>query len=346
MFLLSSLEPTGPGFVVRSLADEMIKHHSVTVSYLFDTDGEKLAFSDDVKVLPIHARAGKTSSQQRQALTQFIEDERVDVIFSHTLKADLLNTRLKPKRQVFKLSTSHNNPFEDYLSGYGKLKGTILALLQMWAFRHLDFVVTLNPALEKLHRKFVGKKKVATILNGVEPIQTTDIEPENLFGVVATFNHRKHQVAIAKAQHQVEGAPIVFWGDGPDRKQVEQQAEGLTATFPGFTTDKSRIFSSFKMLISASESEGMPLSVLEAISAGKPLILSDIPAHRFIGEFLPQGAVQFFETEAGLADSMRYWQQHPEAITQLKPKIEASFDQYFTAEKMSDSYLKLIENHL
>ena len=270
MFLLSSLETTGPGFVVRSLADEMIKHHSVTVSYLFDADTneKRLDFANGIRVIPIHGQQGGITAQQREKLEQFIDTENVDVVFSHTLKADLLNKRLEPQRAVFKLSTSHNNPFEDYISGYGKFKGTVLAFLQMLAFRQLDFVVTLNPALQKLHSKFVGKNKVTTILNGVEPVQTTDEVPDNLFGVVAAFNNRKNQIAIAKSQWRMEQASIIFWGDGPDRKEVQQQTEGLSATFAGFTTDKSEIFSSFQVLISASESEGMPLSVLEAISTG------------------------------------------------------------------------------
>lgn len=75
---------------------------------------------------------------------------------------------------------------------------------------------------------------------------------------------------------------ILIIGDGEERPRLERLARelGVEATFAGHRDRPWREVSAADVFVSTSSHEGEPLAVVEAISLGLPLILSDIPAHR------------------------------------------------------------------
>jgi glycosyltransferase involved in cell wall biosynthesis len=79
---------------------------------------------------------------------------------------------------------------------------------------------------------------------------------------------------------------LVIIGDGPERAALEHavQRAGLVdeVTFAG-ALDRDAVYGTLMtadLFVSASRVEGLPVSVLEAMAAGLPLVLSDIPPHR------------------------------------------------------------------
>lgn len=346
MFILSSLAPTGPGFVVQALVNELVKENDITLLTISDTSATPIELDPRVKTWSLEAPNGNLKDVDLEGVNRYVDRYDIDVTFSHGLRADIINARLNPKRKIFKLSTSHNNPFEDYPALYGFVKGELMALLQMQTFRKLDYVVTLNPKLEQLHRRFLGGRKVSTIINGVSPAAIEDVELKKMFGVVATFNARKNQKEIVLAMQHVNSNSLVMWGTGPDFDEMQQLVQGTGIEMPGFENDKTKIFSSFKVFVSASKSEGMPLSVLEAASLGMPLILKDIPAHRYIADFLPKKGVSLYRNEEELSAIMSDYVAHPEVIDEVRQPILDSYRENFTTEKMASRYMGLIRENV
>jgi glycosyltransferase involved in cell wall biosynthesis len=81
---------------------------------------------------------------------------------------------------------------------------------------------------------------------------------------------------------------VVFCGDGPDRHMVEATLGPHIAagrvTLTGYTSEVWSYMKSAAAFVSVSRFEGSPNTVLEAIACGCPLVLSDIPEHREIGD--------------------------------------------------------------
>ena len=77
-------------------------------------------------------------------------------------------------------------------------------------------------------------------------------------------------------------------GDGPLRQSLERQAEqaGLTCQFFGALSDPLPVLKAFDICVIPSRWEGQPLSLLEALAAGIPVVTSDCPGLRETAEEL------------------------------------------------------------
>jgi len=87
-------------------------------------------------------------------------------------------------------------------------------------------------------------------------------------------------------------ACLLFVGPPADKaydQVLKTQAEGLPDSsrilFLGATNDPFSWLNVADIYISCSEYEGMPLSCIEAVGAGLPTLLSDIPGHLFLSEY-------------------------------------------------------------
>jgi glycosyltransferase involved in cell wall biosynthesis len=77
------------------------------------------------------------------------------------------------------------------------------------------------------------------------------------------------------------------YGEGQERETLEREArtKGLPVFFKGAIADSSTVLPLYDAYIMPSLSEGFPLALFEAMAAGLPAIVSDIPVfHELLGE--------------------------------------------------------------
>ena len=86
---------------------------------------------------------------------------------------------------------------------------------------------------------------------------------------------------LVRAAVDVPDAIFVLAGDGPERATLTDQiaAAGLTdrVRLPGHIADTPNLLAACDLLVLPSRSEGLPLSLLEAMAAGVPIVATDIP---------------------------------------------------------------------
>lgn len=75
---------------------------------------------------------------------------------------------------------------------------------------------------------------------------------------------------------------LLVVGDGPQRKQLERQAESLGSRvrFVGHVDDVASHLAAADVYVSASSREGFPLAASEALSMNLPLVMADMPVNR------------------------------------------------------------------
>jgi glycosyltransferase involved in cell wall biosynthesis len=112
--------------------------------------------------------------------------------------------------------------------------------------------------------------------------------------------------------------------------------------FLGFQRDVAPLLASADVYISASETEGFPLSVLEARRCGLYLILSDIVSHREVLESEPGGGTLF---QPGHTRALRevLVSSHAALTTRPLPHTPPSM---FSAAQMADRYNDLYDRLL
>jgi len=75
-------------------------------------------------------------------------------------------------------------------------------------------------------------------------------------------------------------AYLCLVGDGPDREHLERYAHELgvikRCLFVGYQDDVSRYYNAFDVLILPSVNEGTPVSVIEALAAGRPAVATRV----------------------------------------------------------------------
>jgi glycosyltransferase involved in cell wall biosynthesis len=97
---------------------------------------------------------------------------------------------------------------------------------------------------------------------------------------VARLDRQKGHCYLLQAAARIPDALFVFVGDGPERPSLEIQARELGLSdrviFLGYRHDVIDLLASCNLFVLPSLYEGFPLSILEAMAAGKPVIASAI----------------------------------------------------------------------
>jgi glycosyltransferase involved in cell wall biosynthesis len=137
---------------------------------------------------------------------------------------------------------------------------------------------------------------------------------------------------------------LVVVGDGPERPRLEQMVQQLglgdRVRFTGFRADTPAVLSAIDVLVLSSYLEGLPLTVLEALSVGRPVIATrvfgtpEIFTRDDLGWLVDPGDV------GGLADAMRL--AADASLRQLAQMRSAARLQAVERFDASKAYLQLV----
>jgi glycosyltransferase involved in cell wall biosynthesis len=94
------------------------------------------------------------------------------------------------------------------------------------------------------------------------------LEPEKGIGVFIR--------AVAEARRSRPGIRGLVAGDGPERPRLERLAAGTGVELLGARHDVAELMAAADAVALTSEAEALPMSVLEAMAAARPVIVTDI----------------------------------------------------------------------
>lgn len=86
--------------------------------------------------------------------------------------------------------------------------------------------------------------------------------------------------AMARVIRQVPDARLVIHGEGEDRDRLQGAVDGLglrrSVSFAGYTTSALDVMASAACVIATTRREAMPLTLLESLSVGTPVVAYDV----------------------------------------------------------------------
>ncbi len=215
-------------------------------------------------------------------IVQLIGKTRPNLIHAHTSKAGVLGRLAAGLAGVPAVFTAHTWAFAEGTSLKWRAFGIPSERLAARFSARIINVSAANRGLA-LQNRIGDEGKHLTIYNGV-PDTALRAKPGEgdppRFIMVARFVPQKAQGALLRAVAQLDRPlRLTFVGDGPLRAGLEQEARRLgiqeRVEFLGERRDIPELLSQSHVFLLATNWEGFPLSILEAMRAGLPVVSTD-----------------------------------------------------------------------
>jgi glycosyltransferase involved in cell wall biosynthesis len=274
------------------------------------------------------------------AIRTLLKQLKPDLVHAHTSKAGLLARFAGAIAGVPVVFTAHTWSFAEGISRKQKL--IALPLERIAGLGSRIITVSENNRLLALARGVAGESRLTTVWNGI-PDTSFRADP-GLTGrvrilMVARFAAQKDHLLLLRALSRInEKFEMSFVGDGPTLRQAQQAADDLglkdRVRFLGDRSDVAELLSQSHVFALSTRWEGLPLSILEAMRAGLPVISSDVGGVR---ESVEDGLTGFL-VPVGDVDAMRngLWAliRSPELRRNFGAAGRARYERDFTLNKM------------
>lgn len=286
-----------------------------------------------------------------------LKEIQPDLIATHSAKAGIIGRIAGWSLGIPIIFTAHGWSFTE---GIPKRKRFI--------YKHIERVVSVltNGIITvskydlqlALKNKVAPIKKLMTIHNGVhnQPIVSREQQSGNVlrFTMVARFEAPKRQLEVVKALQKFDLAKwtLTFAGDGPLQQEVERYVakHGLTdsVVFLGNEKNIEGLLAQSDVFILLSDWEGFPLSILEAMRSGLPVIASDVGG---VNEAVKHGENGFLinrNDARQLHQMIKALLESPMLRIEMGKTSRENFERQFTFEQMltkTDAYYKgIVQN--
>jgi len=206
--------------------------------------------------------------------------------------------------------------------------------------------------LRSLHT--VPARKIVRVYNGAEPLSPVpraQWPPKNGFTLLyvgrlaPVKNHALMLKAFRAALSSMPELRLWMVGDGRERATLEGLAATLDisreVTFWGQQLDVAPFFSAADAFIMSSSSEGLPMSLLQALSLGLPAIVTDVGGMAEAVRLAKAGITVQPANPAEMAAAILRLAGSDAERKQFSMNAEAAFNSRFTLQKMVDTYLDL-----
>ena len=289
LHVIARLNVGGTARYISQLANELPKHGIETFVATGFVQGAELedvsAQSIDLIRVPAMGRSFNPIKDHlaRKQLDKIIAEVKPDLIHTHTFKAGYV-IRLK-KQPVPVIHTFHGHLLDDpEFSGF-KSK-VIIELERMLAKKSAKLVTVGRRVSEELLEKRVGHRtQYINIPPGVVPLKITsraealqklNIEDDGrpIVGWIARVTGVKNPMRALEVANTLPDARFVMAGGGDLFYQVKAAAPSNVSVI-GWA-EASNLFGAADIILSTSENEGMPVALIEAQLAGKPVVATDV----------------------------------------------------------------------
>jgi glycosyltransferase involved in cell wall biosynthesis len=285
-------------------------------------------------------------------LAAVVREVEPDVLHAHSSKAGVIArlARLTGRRLPL-VYTPHLYSFASSFAGgpqrvlYREIERALAPLASR--------VVCVCEQEASLARAIGPEDRVRVVYNGIPPVATgapADARMAKLAQLgpvlcaIALLHPRKGLATLVDATPTIleshATAQIAIWGEGPDRQRLQARASELGVAhavhFLGLCADPTAALGSAEVFVHAALAEAFPYVILEAMSAGVPIVASDVGG---VGEAVIDGHSGVLVPpghSASLAQAVVELLDDSQRRREMGANALARFEDRFTMERMLD----------
>ena len=235
-------------------------------------------------------------------LARLIRARRPHILHTHTAKAGAIGRLAAvlagPARPPIIVHTFHGHVLRGY---FGPVRAAGFRLLERWLARRATALVAVSPQVrddlvslgvapaesfvivrlgialeERVSLDSAGRERMRALL-GIGPQRFVVGWIGRMTGVKRTDNIL---LALRGLRDRGVDACLLMVGDGPDRDQTERRAKELGVVrecfFLGYQDDVTGFLAAFDAFVLPSGNEGTPVSAIEALGAGRPVVATRV----------------------------------------------------------------------
>ncbi len=291
-------------------------------------------------------------------LIRIIKENNYSVIQSQLKGADIIIGLLSFCRVIpnTKLVCIIHNNFDFYYGGgiVNRCIGKLHTFLIKYFFD--EVVVISKQDLPKFRKKYQGKLNI--IENGVDiekfknsKIKFNTVEKIVKVAFVGNVKHRKGYDLLLEYAESMDNMGTKFElniaGSIEDQSIVEALSklnlDNVSIKFLGKVANIKDFLASNDIFMSLARVEGLPISILEAMAAGLPVFLSDIPAHELILSDDLKGCCLFNSSSQFATNLQNFIKLDLLAIADSQMK---HLEDYYSIERMCSDYDNLYKKEV
>ena len=209
-------------------------------------------------------------------------DQKIDILHCHGFRADVIGGLVGKLTRVKLISSVHG-----WIAFTKKMK--FYKFLDVWILRHFDLIL---PVSKKLKEELISKRICSTkikVLRNIPCLGEVRKHPRKSDDVVVQLgfvgrlsNEKGVEILLQAFSRLLEEFRLELHivGDGPLKKSIEEKITELKLSsyvkMHGFVRTPGEIYKKLDMLVMPSLTEGTPLTLLEAMSFGLPVVASAV----------------------------------------------------------------------
>jgi glycosyltransferase involved in cell wall biosynthesis len=296
-------------------------------------------------------------------LARLIRRLRPEILHTHTAKAGavgrmaaLLAGRARPPIVVH---TFHGHVLRGY---FGPVRTSFFRLLERALARVSTRLIAVSPQVrdELVALKVAPAEKFAVIRLGIELGERVELdeglgaETRRVLGIapdrfVVGWIGRMTGIkstdvvlrAFAALRRRGVDAVLCLVGDGPDRDALERRAHELGVMrhclFLGYQEEVARFYAAFDAFLLASENEGTPVTTIESLAAGRPVVATRVGGIPDVVEDGVDGFLAEPRDPEGLAERLERLARDPELRARMgRAGRERALERYAVERLVDD----------
>ena len=240
-----------------------------------------------LSVRMVHCQ-GRADWRAVRQIEECIQEDGIQLLHTHGYKADLYGYVAARRSGKPIVATCHN-----WVGGTAALG--IYNRLDRMALKGFQGLAAVSDSVaQRLLDSGVSAKKIRTIANGIDvgtferarPLSVFEFDGNKVVGMVARLDLQKGFEYLLRAARELCTAlpalKVVIVGEGPDRQAIESMVQrfGLQSNviLAGQHSDMPGIYAAMDIFVLPSLNEGLPMTILEAMAASRPVIATRVGA--------------------------------------------------------------------
>ncbi|NMH68925.1 glycosyltransferase family 4 protein [Bacillus sp. RO3] len=288
-------------------------------------------------------------------LCKWIKEIDPDILAAHSSKAGMLGRLAGKICGVPTVFTAHGWAFSE---GVPESKRKVYRLLERCAGFISNGIITVSDYDYDLacKNKIINGAKMRTIHNGVPDIPDSNRRKNQRSPLriimVARFAFPKEQPLLLQALENIEEPDweLDLVGDGPRLNELKEKVQRSSLShrihFLGNRRDVPELLANAHIFVLTSQYEGLPISIIEAMRCGLPIVASDVGG---VEELVKEGENGFLIPRGDatlLTSKLKTLMANQPLMEKMGQVSRQRYEAKFSFEKMRDQTLQMYRDIL